>query len=1031
MALVGPIHPHKADYPEHLGSYISQIKEAIKLNKHHDKRRTLFVNYLRLAYNVDPVEVEIEEKIKVANIRGNIDALYKYLIFEFKTNLSAERPAAHIELQKYFLAQERPEEYIALLTDGINFEIYQFEYNVLKQISGFKLDDKEPISSYRALDDLIFSTQKTTPKASDITTRFGPSSAVFNKSRIFLEGLFDKVKNDTNVKLKYDEWNSLLSRVYGDRIGDVVLFLKHTYLTIFSRLLITNAIFPTKRKTRGLYKGLLTGQFFSRNNLPNVAEPDFFSWALDTIIEDDFIGLLSKIDKYLSVFNLSNVNEDILKGIYQELVDPSSRHSLGEYYTPDWIADLTLKQLDYKEGVVLDPACGSGTFLIAVVRRLRELGLNGTKLVDRSVNSIIGIDVHPLAVLMTKANILLSLSEEIKKIKKEVYLPVYMSDTLLTSEDKKTGSLTVSVSTDEEFRIPIETVQRKANLDPLLDDLTVACKGAAKDEKKKNAAFKGFEKKALSGFSDSEKFFWKQNFYLYAKLITEGRDTIWSFILKNAYRPAFIRQNKVDFVIGNPPWLAYRYIKDIEYKKKVKELTFYHELLKKDDVKLFTQMDTSTLFFVYSMAHFLKEDGTIAFVLPKSTILPSKQHHMFQLKGFTEIHDFSQVSPLFNVRSVLLISDPKRKKTKNINIYSYKGILPEKNIGLNAAIKFLKISEAKHSFLSVEPSNSFYYPHFQQGATIVPRCFWFIQKDKEASVHEDVPYLESSDEALKEAKDPWRMRIEGRVEASLIYETILANGLVPFGIIKHDNIFLPLIKQKYSIHMVNSEVLMEKGLQHSASWLDDIEEKWAANRQTNERDLLQRLNYHQKMTKQNINAPYIVLYNTSGTNLASALYFKGKKRTLEFKSKGFIADAKTYYYYPNTLEEGHYLVAILNSKIVNISIKAYQPQGLFGERDIHRRPFEVCKIPQFDPKNKIHRALAAQGKICHEEIEKYLPQLKGRIGLVRNQVKKILRNEIIKIDKNVEELLLEAGTNSSVLASVKQTIKNGDLFLDK
>ena len=1031
MNIAGTIYPYKADYPEHLSSYISQIKEAIKLNKHHDKRRTLFVNYLRLAYNVNPVEIDIEEKIKVANIRGNIDALYKFLIFEFKTNLSAERPAAHIELQKYFMAQERPEEYIALLTDGINFEIYQFEHNVLRQISDFKLDDKEPISSYRALDDLIFSAKKTTPRAVDITTRFGPSSAVFNKSRIFLEGLFDKVKNETNVKLKYDEWNSLLSRVYGDRIGDVALFLKHTYLTIFSRLLITNAIFPTKRKTRGLYKGLLTGIFFSRNNLPNVAEPDFFSWALDTIIEDDFIGLLSKIDKYLSVFNLSNVNEDILKEIYQELVDPSSRHSLGEYYTPDWIADLTLKQLDYNKGVVLDPACGSGTFLIAVVRRYRELGLNGAQLVNHSVGSIIGIDVHPLAVLMTKANILLSMAEEIKKIKKEVYLPVYMCDTLMTSEDKKTGSLNVSVSIDEEFRIPIETIQRKTNLDPLIDDLTIACKSAAKDENRKTVAFKGFEKKALSGFSDSEKFFWKQNFYLYTKLITQARDTIWSFILKNAYRPAIIRQNKVDFVVGNPPWLAYRYIKDTEYKKKVKELTFYHGLLKKGDVKLFTQMDTSTLFFVYSMAHFLKKDGKIAFVLPKTTILPSKQHHMFQIKGFSEIHDFSQVSPLFNVRSVLLTSEPKTKKTKNINTYNYKGTLPEKNIGLEEAKAFLKISEAKHSFLSVEPKNSFYYPYFQQGATIVPRCFWFIQRDKEASFHEDVPYLESSDEALKEAKDPWKMKIEGRVEASLIYETILANGLVPFGLIKHDNIFLPLIKQKNSIHMVDSEVLMEKGLQHSASWMDDIEEKWIANRQTNDRSLIQWLNYNQKLTKQNIKARYIVLYNTSGTNLAAALYIKEKKRALEFKSKGFIAESVTYYYYPKSMDEGYYLTAVLNSRLINSLIKDYQPQGLYGERHIHRRPFEVCNIPQYDPNNKLHCVLATQSKQCHEEIEQYLPKLKGKIGLVRNQVKKILRNEIIKIDKNVEKLLLEAGTNLSVLASVKKNIKNGDLFLDK
>jgi len=37
-------------------------------------------------------------------------------------------------------------------------------------------------------------------------------------------------------------------------------------------------------------------------------------------------------------YNLRELSEDVLKSLYQELVDPKTRHDLGEYYTPDWLA---------------------------------------------------------------------------------------------------------------------------------------------------------------------------------------------------------------------------------------------------------------------------------------------------------------------------------------------------------------------------------------------------------------------------------------------------------------------------------------------------------------------------------------------------------------------------------------------------------------------------------------------------------------------------------------------------------------------
>src|SRR5690606_30083015 len=67
-------------------------------------------------------EIEIEEKLRVAEVRGFIDALYNSVIFEFKKDLKRERDDAMVELKKYFIA--RPEVSVALLTEGFTFEVY-------------------------------------------------------------------------------------------------------------------------------------------------------------------------------------------------------------------------------------------------------------------------------------------------------------------------------------------------------------------------------------------------------------------------------------------------------------------------------------------------------------------------------------------------------------------------------------------------------------------------------------------------------------------------------------------------------------------------------------------------------------------------------------------------------------------------------------------------------------------------------------------------------------------------------------------
>ena len=57
--------------------------------------------------------------------------------------------------------------------------------------------------------------------------------------------------------------------------------------------------------------------------------------------------------------------------LYESVITPEQRHDLGEYYTPDWLAAKMVERVVPEPLItrVLDPACGSGTFLFHCVRR--------------------------------------------------------------------------------------------------------------------------------------------------------------------------------------------------------------------------------------------------------------------------------------------------------------------------------------------------------------------------------------------------------------------------------------------------------------------------------------------------------------------------------------------------------------------------------------------------------------------------------------------------------------------------------------
>lgn len=135
--------------------------------------------------------------------------------------------------------------------------------------------------------------------------------------------------------------------------------------------------------------------------------------------------------------------------LYQHLFPRRLRHALGEYYTPDWLAEHVLDIVGYldndslgrrKEGLgiprvrLLDPTCGSGVFLLAAIRRIRAAA--GPKVMPRKLgrwilDHVVGFDVNPLAVLTARANYLLAIRDLLGVEPTDVALPIHSRDVIL------------------------------------------------------------------------------------------------------------------------------------------------------------------------------------------------------------------------------------------------------------------------------------------------------------------------------------------------------------------------------------------------------------------------------------------------------------------------------------------------------------------------------------------------------------------------------------------------------------------------
>jgi len=1004
------------------------------------------------------VEKIIETKERDIILKGRLDAFYGNVVIEFKKDLNRFKEDAIKQQKKYLsiLLEDEKESkinYLSLITDGVLFYLYvpkikniekeisenNIELQLIEEVDIFKINS---IDLYYFLDRYLFGELKKTPTFEEFVKDFGINSPAFNFMIEDLKYIWEKNKNINPFDIIFNSWDSYLSIVYGAKVNDYDLFLRHTYLSALVKLLVGSS-FLEGRVQDFIYK-TIKGEFFKEIGIINFLEEDFFSWVTNEKVFGNISITLNKLNNQLNRFNLKKfikegTGEDILKELYQELVDPSARHELGEYYTPDWLAEKMVKEVieSNPDKKFLDPSCGSGTFLYYIIKYKKKFLQNDKDLLDKIVDSVSGIDIHPLAVTISKTNYILALGDLLLNRDKRISIPVYLSDSIKISKleeqrqlslDEKAESISVKLLDREAF-IPKDILISNDIYDSvieLLGEFSTSYKNKEINLKVFENFFdnyytkKSFSKDVIKTlFSIAE---------ILKDLVDKNKDSIWIYILKNLYKPYFLLDS-FDVIIGNPPWLSYSNVERSDYQKFLKDIISDKYNLCSRKSSLISHLEIATLFFIRCIDLYSVFDGKICFLLPRS-IFTGDQHNYFRRQefklevSFDEVWDLLDVSNIFNVPSCVLFGSYNKITNYPVTSKTFSGKLPEKNIILSQAIKFIKEIDNK-IYLAENPDRSFwtnsketqifrqsYYKRFfAEGAIIIPRSFWFIDFENRNVLGSDIglPLVKTSKHAIKNAKEKYsEINFNGNIEKKFLFQTLLSKDIVPFGYLDPRDIILPIELSFNKIKLINDEEEAEnKAYIYLSNWINKVEGIWKElkGEKSDKYSAIEWLDYRHNLTKQGI-SDYKVIYAASGKNIVGTVVKNDIYNKVNMSK--FVVDHTTYYYNADSLEEAYYLSTFLNSNYINKLIKPMQSMGLFGQRHVHTKIWEF-NIPKYNPEDSNHKKLYSIGFNAFDKVGEYLKRCKFENEVnfkkLRKDLRIFLKKEIEKIDHILEKIM--------------------------
>jgi hypothetical protein len=369
------------------------------------------------------------------------------------------------------------------------------------------------------------------------------------------------------------------------------LYIKHTYMQMTVSASLAAALDVVESP-----EAVCSGSFLRADNIVlDIALP-YLNWWRPALYEPSLRGLVEDVCNTLveraHMVDWSLGAEDAFRMLYEFLIDPETRRKIGEYYTPLWLVELMLNEFDLKERIVLDPFCGSGTFLVKAFHRKVELGEDP----DKAFNEVVGFDVNPLAVTVARAELILAYwrrNERIPRNPPHIYhidtLAMWFGGPILTLPP-----LSGLVSKISSYLQPLINFNQLklggaseilANLRILEEGLAYSLRFAYSKcsrgreidavhlereiEHYVEASFKDSKSSFIQAFLKQFKELKLAN-ALANVIVSSGGNSVWSTVLVSIFATILMTRFRPDIIVTNPPWIPVTEFKS-PYVEQIKQ----------------------------------------------------------------------------------------------------------------------------------------------------------------------------------------------------------------------------------------------------------------------------------------------------------------------------------------------------------------------------------------------------------------------------------------------------------------------------
>ena len=497
---------------------------------------------------------------------------------------------------------------------------------------------------------------------------------------------------------------------------------------------------------------------------------------------------------------------DVLRPLYEAFVDERDRKAFGEFYTPNWLAELLVREVCDDEwcdaavakaltanrkgieveGVgVLDPTCGSGTFLYYAAKRILACP-QVRNLTDSDKAAVVctlvhGIDVHPVAAEISRATLLRALPTEPPQGRAN--LRVHEGDALMLRADDES-----SLFRADKDRIRIATPKGNSVLLPqsfvdnphFADNLRRLVLSAQGDEALPEDIVEDLPVKDRDAITECHRQF--------GEIIKSEGNSVWTWYILNTTGPYRLADRKVDRVVANPPWVTMSGVQAPSRKRALEEFAGHKDIGLWMGGKQAPHFDIAQLFIKRTRQLYLASPKTdpAAWLVKKAALKAGswEKFREWHQSICTQTLDLEAVRPfgggdarrccvLFEIRA----SSLTRKNPRHL-VAQIEGGSPSPQTNLDEAMERLSFNAAPAAIVRgvsgyVDKGGT---PIFRQGATITPKVLTVVERIAKGSGRGRVTVTTAASQ-----HDPWSTidPQSGSVPARWVRELIVSKAVIP------------------------------------------------------------------------------------------------------------------------------------------------------------------------------------------------------------------------------------------------------------